>query len=216
MANIVLSLSSDLEKVLTPGTLATRAATGKMRKPWTYGYALRCETTGTGILVGVSRPADNDITKRNVLQGLGTAGTSASAYTYTLPTGTGITLPTSADVTAASVYANAILLAYAPGDRSNATIVPRVATGGANLAAGPFWRTETGTTFTTVAGGTTGAFTDWALNYVLELIVPAAGDITTLFDQASTAGPLIVPARGFYVAGDSGKTGNVILTRARS
>jgi len=213
MANIIYNLQTDLEKVLTPGTLAGRAALSKMRKPWTYGYAIRCETTGTGICVGVATPGDNDLTKRNVLQGAGAAA-SATPFTYTLPTGSGITLPTPADVTAAVTYANAILLAYAPGDRSNATIVPRIATGGANLAAGPFWRCETGTTFTTVGGGTTGAFTDWAVNYVLELIVPATGDITVLFDQANTTGPLIVPARGIYVAGDNGKTGNIILTRA--
>lgn len=170
--------------------------------------------SGTGITLGT--------TVATVTPGVGftlsgnATATNASAAlsivsTIALPSGVGFTLPTTADITASANYANAFLLTYAPGDRSNAVLVPRVATGGANIA-GPFWRVETTTTFSVVASGSAGTFVGYPVNTVFELVVPAASDIVQLFDNAAAKSDT-VRVSDFLVAGATSRTGVITLNR---
>lgn len=217
MANIIFNATNDLSRVLDP-TLAAgpRALFSKLRKPWTQGYYASVWANGASKLVGVQRPADNDTTKRVVIQGTGSATLTNTGTAYTMPTYTGVpTLPTDTSVVDASVYADAFLLAYAPGDRSNALLVPRIATSASLTGlSGPFWQITSGTAFNTCASGTVAGTTlaDWAAGYVLEIVVPAAGDISTLFSSTGT-GQAVVKLADFLVAGNTSATNTVFMER---
>ncbi len=270
MANVVLT-SSDLVKILDPGSVTTRAAFGKARKPWTPGYTAQYAASAQARLVGVNLPGASDISKTSrqpatgaevmTFSGGTTSGNKTITYTglsplpvsgqavfgtglgannfvdvvtpgtgftvtvnstatatvsistvtpSTVPTGVTYSLPTTSDITDASNYANAFLLAYAPGDRSNAVLVPRVGTTGAGIT-GPFWRAETATTFTVVASGALGAYVGYPANTVFELIVPAAADINVLINNATGNGS--VKVYDLLVSGATSNTGIITLNR---
>lgn len=225
LTGVNLPGSSDITKTAklsASGSEVTSITAGTTNASTTVTYAAATSTfpvvgqvvSGTGITLGT--------TVATVTPGVGftlsanATATNASAAlsvvsALTLPTGVGFTLPTTADITASASYANAFLLAYAPGDRSNAVLVPRVATGGANIA-GPFWRVETTTTFSVVASGSAGTFAGYPVGTLFELIVPAAADIVQIFDNAAAKNDT-AKVYDLMVSGATSRTGVVTLNR---
>jgi hypothetical protein len=165
----------------------------------TLGTTVATVTPGTGFTLSANATATNASAALSIVSA------------FTLPTGVGFTLPTTSDITDASNYSNAFLLAYAPGDRSNAVLVPRVGNTGANIA-GPFWRVESSTTFSVVASGSAGTFVGYPINTVLELVVPASTDITVLINNTAT-NPGTVRVYDFLVSGATSNTGVITLNR---
>jgi hypothetical protein len=146
-----------------------------MRRPWTPGYQAKAGSPGAGVLSGFNAFHPNDNTKVNILQGNG-ATAIATAPVYTLPTGSTLVLPTTTPLTTGIAYLDAVCMIYAPGDRNNAVLLERVATGGADLTR-PFWRVQTATTFSICAGFSAGPLLDdvpagWSIEIQ---IPPAAG-----------------------------------------
>lgn len=208
---LTLTQSKQASQTVDPAAVATRAIWGRQRDQFSAGTLLRARSEGLAALVTATHPGKYDATHVAFLRGAGAAG-GASAYSYTMPA-TAPALPTTSDITTAANYANAVMLAYAPGDRENAVLVPRVATGGGNLAAGPFWRVTNATTISTVGGGSTGAFTDWPADYVLEIVLPtniaAAFTAAAAKEDAFTGGD-------FYVADATTDYLAVTITRTRA
>jgi len=202
--------SSDLLKVLDPANAITRGCFSNRRRPWAAGYGIKAAAVGTTYVVGVNHPGTLAATSvRVTLPGAGAAA-SATVFTYTVPSST-VTLPTDTSVVVGATYANAIMVAYIGGSKTG-TLVPRLGKDVANLTDGPFWRVETSTTIETVAGGTTGAFTDWAVDDIIEIIVPAAADIDVLADVV-TGVETVITSYDFMFAGTTAKAGIAYLNR---
>lgn len=167
-------VNNDLIKSLDPAVATTRASYSRMRRPWTPGYQAKAASPGAGVLSGFNafHPIDEDHV--NILQGVGAAD-NAAPFSYDLPTGTSLVLPTTTPLTTGLAYLDAVCMIYAPGDRNNAVLLERVATGGADVTR-PFWRVTDANTFAIGAGYTGGLYNDVPAGWAIEIqIPPAAG-----------------------------------------
>lgn len=206
-------LETDLIKKLQPAAPATRASYSRMRRPWTPGYRAIAQADDATKLAGFNsyHPGENTLHTCS-LQGAGAAA-GASAPLYTLPTGATLVLPVTADITDAADYLDAVCVIYAPDDRDNAVLVPRVEFGGSDLTA-QFWRVESATTFSLAYSYAAGPlYSDIPRGWTIELQVPAAADIQDLWDPAA-ADTTIVKLTDFMAAGVVGTSdGNILLNR---
>lgn len=202
---------TDLIKILNPATATTRASFSRMRRPWLPGYNALAKASAAAIVSGVNAYHPN--TAANVSrQGGAGAAAGASPFVYTLPTGAGITLPTSnaAAIVESAAYANAFCLIYPRNARGNAILLERIGTGGANVTRA-FWRVETATTFT-ISYGYSANYLDLPVGWIAEIQIPTAADIVTLWNPAA-AGDTVVAVRDFMVSGGTALTGAVTLNR---
>ena len=191
---------TDNIKTLDPAAVTTRAMYGQQRRPWLPGYGLKTAASAAGKLYGVNHPGSLDNTKCVTVAGAAAANAGA-AFAYTLPVGTGVALPTSANVSTAVVYANAWAIAYARGDRANAILLPRIAQGAADPTTNGagHWRVDTASTLTLAKNYNGATYEDFPANWIVEIIVPASGEIVSMW-QPGAAGTTIVPARDFVVS----------------
>jgi hypothetical protein len=173
-----------------------------MRRPWTPGYQAEAVSPGAGVLSGFNAFHPDDQEHVNILQGVG-ATAIATAQVYTLPAGSELVLPVTTPLTAGLAYLDAVCMIYAPGDRNNAVLLERVATGGADLTR-PFWRVDTATTFSICAGFTAGPLLDdvpagWSIEIQ---IPPAAGqtDGPAVIVTLAANIPQVVAVRDFMAA----------------
>jgi hypothetical protein len=170
-------VQNDLIKVLDPAVATTRASYSRMRRPWTPGYSAKAVSPGAGVLTGVNSYHPNDAAHVNLLQGVGAAA-GAAVPTYDLPVGSTLVLPTTTPLTTGLAYLDAICMIYAPGDRNNAILLERVATGGADITR-PFWRINDANTFAIAAGYAAGPlYDDVPAGWTIEIQVPDAAGTT--------------------------------------
>ncbi len=212
MANFQLS-AADLLKTLTPATLATRVSFSKGRKPWLPGYRCRASAAGAARLYGVNAmPLDKGLVDGVTTLVVG-AGASASGSPFTYTPAPAVSLPTGTDLTDADVLLNAIAIYYPKGDRASAQWLRRIARSASPLTDGsPWWQVASSSTITTAKGYAAANHTDWTVNDVIEIYVPAAADID-LIKTFSAAGEDVVEVMDFMAAGYSGATADVILNR---
>ncbi len=195
-------LAADLIKVLDPAAATTRASYSRMRRPWTAGYNARAEAMGAAVLAGFNSYHPNDADHVNVLQGAGaTAG--AAVPTYDLPSGSLLVLPTTTPLTTALAYLDAVCLIYPPGDRDNAILVERIATGGGDVTR-QFWRINDVNTIAIAYAYAAGPlYSDVPAGWSIEIQVPAAAGTTygpANLWSPSAAGITVVKLTDFMAA----------------
>lgn len=199
---------ADLLKTLNPAAASSRASYSRERRPWTPGYRAKLAASAAGLLAGVNAYHPKDHTKVVRMAGAGAAN-AATAFTYTLPSGVAFNLPTTADITEAGNYLNCLCLIYPGSAREEATLLERVATGAVDPTRAMF-QVVTATTFQIASNYTGGNYVDVPKGWMIEIQVPAAADIVTLYDAAT---PDVINVRDFMAAGGAGKTGVLSLDR---
>lgn len=198
----------DLMRTLDPAAAETRIAYSWRTKPWTPGYRCRAEAEAAAGLYGFNYPGKvgiSDVNERIIGAG---AAAAASPFTYT----TTLTLPQTADITAAEDYLDAVLIGYPlPWEQNDGSgiIFDRIETGGSFPAVGAITRPTfqiTGANQITVAWGNDGGtnYVDIAKGYIMELIVPDSGagakiPVTELKEFAA-AGQDVVDVTDFICA----------------
>jgi hypothetical protein len=197
---------SSLIRTLNPAAVSTRAAYSFRRKPWTPDYSVRAATEAAANLVGVNYPGTLS-PRLAIIAGAGAANGSAP-FSYDTPAGS-VSLPTTANVTAATDYANAFLVVWDDASRTVGTLVPRIATGGADPASGPFWRVTDANTISTARNVAAGVYSDWTPGQILEVFVPVASEIVTLVAVTAATQGIGFATRDFLVA----DTGTVWVDR---
>lgn len=209
----LLTANIDLIKKLLPADPGTRASYSRMRRPWTPGYRAIARADAATKLAGFNsyHPGDNTLNTCS-MTGRGAAA-NATPPLYTLPAAAELVLPVTADITDCVDYLDAVCVIYAPDDRDNAILVPRVEFGGADLL-GMFWRVESATTFTLAYAYAAGPlYSDIPAGWTIELQVPITADITTLWEPGA-ADTTIASLTDFMAAGVVGsEDGNIVLNR---
>ncbi len=119
--------------------------------------------------------------------------------TYNLPTGSDLVLPTTTPLTTALAYLDAVCLVYAPGDRNNAVLLERVATGGSDVTR-PFWRINDADTIAICYAYAAGPlYSDVPAGWTIEIQVPDAADLANLWSP-SAADRTVIALRDFLAA----------------
>lgn len=207
-------LETDAIKKLQPAAASTRASYSRMRRPWTPGYRAKARADAAAKVAGFNSYHPGDTAHSVSLEGAGAAATSTPA-SYDLPAAAAalITLPTTTPLTNCSAYLDAVCLVYAPNDRDNAILLERIATGGGNVARSNWWRVTDANTISIVGTYAAGPlYGDIPFGYTIEIQVPAAADIVTLWEPTG-ADETVVKVTDFMAAGNTAETGNVILDR---
>lgn len=212
----LIIVENDLIKKLQPAAASTRASYSRMRRPWTPGYRALARSDAAAKVAGFNSYHPGDVTHSVEMQGAG-ATASATPAAYDIPAAAAAllsrTLPTTTPLTDAPDYLNAICLIYAPGDRDNAILLERIATGGANVARSNWWRVEDANTFSIVQTYAAGPlYGDVTFGWTIEIQLPTLTDITTLWEPTA-ADSTVLKVQDFMAAGNTAETGNVILDR---
>jgi hypothetical protein len=197
---------SDILRVLDPASVTTRASYSFGQAPWTPGELMRVESEGAAGFAGFNYPGRLDTDQLETIAGNGAAA-AAAAFTYT----TRLTVPGTADITAAEDYLDAVLVVY-PGDyyksRGTGYLARRINGGAGSIPAANtlsatdpdiYWK-RTGANEISVVFGREGATTDYRdipAGWVMELVVPTAAP--TLVELAA-AGQQALPIFDYMAA----------------